>query len=97
MTIITGAILAALTIATYIKRKPDRCSNCFKTLSTAVGLAALSMAMPIRGWLLIGAVACQLLSAVCVLAAGRIYRLQIADNQHHEECQVMGYEMEWKH
>ena len=93
MTTIFGAILAAVTLGTYLKYKPRVHKYCCKTLVVAGGASVLAMAIPLTGilqWVGLGLLAVLLL---CVLIAARDYRLENRSRHHHMKCMQLRNQM----
>ena len=96
MTQIFGAILAAVTLGTYIKYKPRVHKYCYKTLAVAGAASIIAMAIPVTGllqWIGMGLLGVLLL---CVFIAARDYRLENRARRHHMECVVLRNDMRWE-
>lgn len=93
MTSIFGAILAAVTLGTYLRYKPRVHKYCCKTLGIAGAASIIAMAIPITGllqWVGMGVLAVMML---CVFIAARDYRLETRARRHHMECVVLRNDM----
>lgn len=86
MTQIFGAILAAVTLGTYIKYKPRVHKYCCKTLAAAGAASIIAMAIPVTGLLQWIGSGLMLLLLCCVFIAARDYRLENRARRHHMEC-----------
>jgi hypothetical protein len=86
MTQILGAILAAVTLGTYIKYRPRARKYCCKTLAVAGAASIVAMAIPVTGllqWIAMGLLG---LMVLMVFIAARDYRLENRARRHHMEC-----------
>lgn len=93
MTQIFGAILAAVTLGTYIKYKPRVHKYCCKTLGVSGAASIIAMAIPVTGllqWIGMGMLG---LMVLMVFIAARDYRLENRARRHHMECVVLRNDM----